>query len=58
MLCGYPPFIGKDEDEVFKANLDGKYDFNDKVWEQVSEEAKDLIKQILVPEKERITPKE
>jgi calcium-dependent protein kinase len=58
MLCGYPPFIGKDEDEVFKANLDGKYDFNDKVWEQVTEEAKDLIKQILVPEKERITPKE
>jgi len=58
MLCGYPPFIGKDEEEVFQANLDGKYDFDDKVWEQVSEEAKDLIQHILVPEKERLTPKE
>lgn len=58
MLCGYPPFIGKDEEEVFKANLDGVYDFNDKVWDEVSEEAKDLISKILVPEKERLTPKE
>lgn len=58
MLCGYPPFIGRDEDEVFKANLEGKYDFNDKVWDEVSDEAKDLIQKILVPEKERLTPKD
>jgi calcium-dependent protein kinase len=58
MLWGYPPFIGKDEDEVFQANLDGNYDFNDKVWDNVSDEAKDLISKILVPEKERLTPKE
>ena len=58
MLCGYPPFIGKDEEEVFKANLEGKYDFNDRVWDEVSDEAKDLITKILVPESERLTPKE
>ena len=58
MLCGYPPFIGKDEEEVFEANLKGEYDFNDKVWDTVSDEAKDLISKILVPEKERLTPKE
>lgn len=58
MLCGYPPFIGKDEDEVFKANLEGKYDFNDKVWDEVSEDAKDLVSHILVPEKERLSPKD
>jgi len=58
MLCGYPPFIGNDEDEVFKANLDGNYDFKDKVWDEISDDAKDLISKILVPEKERLTPKE
>jgi len=58
MLWGYPPFIGKDEEEVFRANLEGNYDFNDKVWDEVSDEAKDLISKILVPEKERLTPKE
>uniref|UniRef100_A0A7S3NRC8 non-specific serine/threonine protein kinase n=1 Tax=Euplotes crassus TaxID=5936 RepID=A0A7S3NRC8_EUPCR len=58
MLCGYPPFIGNDEEEVFKANLEGNYDFNDKVWDDISEDAKDLISKILVPEKERLTPKE
>lgn len=58
MLCGYPPFIGKDEEEVFRANLEGQYDFNDKVWDEVSEEAKDLISKMLVPEKDRLTPKE
>lgn len=58
MLWGYPPFIGRDEEEVFRANLEGKYDFNDKVWDEVSDEAKDLISKILVPEKERLSPKE
>ncbi len=58
MLCGYPPFIGNDEDEIFKANLEGNYDFNDKVWDDISDDAKDLISKILVPEKERLSPKE
>lgn len=43
---------------MFRANLEGKYDFNDKVWDEVSDEAKDLISKILVPEKERLSPKE
>lgn len=58
MLCGYPPFIGNDEEEVFKANLEGNYDFNDKVWDEISDDAKDLISKILVPEKERLSPRE
>lgn len=58
MLCGYPPFVGKDEDDIFRANLEGKYDFNDRVWDEVSDDAKDLISKILVPEKERLSPKD
>lgn len=38
--------------------MEGKYDFNDRIWDETSDEAKDLISKILVPEKERLTPKE
>lgn len=58
MLCGYPPFDGNTEEEIFKAIQTQKYDFNDDVWEQVSDEAKDLISKLLVPENERLSPKE
>ena len=58
MLWGYPPFIGRNEDEVFQANLSGDYDFKDFIWDSVSDDAKDLISKILVPEKDRITPKD
>jgi calcium-dependent protein kinase len=58
MLCGYPPFDGDTEEEIFKAIQAQKYDFNDEVWEHLSDEAKDLISKLLVPENERLSPKE
>ena len=43
MLCGYPPFYGESDQEIFEAVMDGEYDFDDEVWDEVSSEAKELI---------------
>lgn len=58
MLWGYPPFYGENDQEILEAVVTGQYDFDDEVWDEVSDLAKDLIKRLLVPEKERLTPKE
>jgi len=63
LLCGYPPFYGccggdcgwqKGEfcqtcqDQLFTCIQDGAYDFPEKDWLYVSEDAKDLIRHLLV----------
>ena len=58
MLCGYPPFDGDTEEEIMLAVQTGEYEFNDEVWDNVSDEAKDLIQKLLCPEDERLSPKE
>ena len=47
LLCGNPPFIGENNLDVIKAIKKGKYEFPSKEWCSVSEEAKDLIKNML-----------
>jgi len=51
MLCGYPPFYGESDAEILEAVLEGIYDFDDEVWDEVSEEAKDMIRGMLTDEK-------
>jgi calcium-dependent protein kinase len=58
MLCGYPPFYGESDAEILEAVLEGIYDFDDEVWDEVSEEAKDMIRGMLTDEKHRLTPKD
>jgi calcium-dependent protein kinase len=58
MLCGYPPFYGETDQEILEAIVAGEFDFDDEVWDEVSADAKDLIKKCLIGEKERISPKE
>jgi len=63
MLCGYPPFYGQCgqdcgwergescfycQDSLFQRIQDGEYDFPPDEWEHVSEQAKDLIRHLLV----------
>lgn len=57
MLCGCPPFDGEDEEETFAQIEKIEYDFDDG-FENVSEDAKDLIRNILKPESERLTLQE
>jgi calcium-dependent protein kinase len=48
MLCGKPPFYSQDEDELKNIICSMKYDFNYPEFKKISQDAKDLIKSILV----------
>lgn len=50
MLCGFPPFRSpsKDQDELFDLIIAGDYEFLSPYWDDVSQKAKDLVKNLLV----------
>jgi calcium-dependent protein kinase len=48
MLCGKPPFYSQDEEELKKKICSMKYNFNYPEFDNVSEDAKNVIKKILV----------
>jgi len=48
LLCGFPPFYGNTQKELFESISAARYDFPDPEWTNVSNEAKDFIKKILV----------
>ena len=59
LLCGKYPFSGKSEEEITKKILFDKLTFDDKLFENVSESAKDLIRKCLIRDKnKRISVKE
>jgi len=47
MLCGYPPFEGDNNKEIFKRVLQQKLEFDPEDWTKISDEAKDLISRML-----------
>ena len=47
LLCGYPPFDGEKDEDIYKQVLTGKYDFPKEEWDHVSKEAKTLIKKMI-----------
>lgn len=47
MLCGYPPFEGDNNKEIFKRVLQQKLEFDPEDWTIISDEAKDLIAMML-----------
>ena len=47
LLCGYPPFDGDNDEQIFQAIESGEFNFPKENWSQVSEEAKNLIKKML-----------
>jgi len=56
LLCGFPPFFGETPPELFKKIIECKYDFDDQAWDEVSDQAKDLIRHLLVKDpKQRFT---
>jgi serine/threonine protein kinase len=47
LLCGYPPFYGDSDNEIFESVRVGRYEFPSPEWDDISEDAKDFIKCLL-----------
>lgn len=58
LLCGYPPFFGDNNEEVFKMVQKGKFDFDGEEWDEVSDDAKDLIRKLITTPERRLTAEE
>jgi len=48
LLCGFPPFYGETQKELFEAIMSARYEFPAPEWTSISKEAKDFIRKILV----------
>jgi calcium/calmodulin-dependent protein kinase I len=53
LLCGYPPFHDDNHNALFKKIKKGKFQFDSPYWDNVSDDAKDLISQMLVVDPEK-----
>ena len=53
LLCGRFPFSGRTEEEITKKILFSKLDFNNKYFQNISENAKDLIRKCLIHDKDQ-----
>ena len=47
LLCGYPPFDGETDHEIFKAISKKKFYFPEDDWKGISDDARDLIKHMI-----------
>lgn len=48
LLGGYPPFVDNDQRKLFRAIRKGRYEFHEEYWGEISKDAKDLIRNLLV----------
>ena len=58
LLAGYPPFSGNTDKEVYNLITNIKYDFEKDRWKNISKYAKELIKNMLTPAKNRYSAKQ
>ncbi|KAK1384686.1 Calcium-dependent protein kinase 20 [Heracleum sosnowskyi] len=59
LLSGVPPFWDENEHGIFEQVLRGELDFESEPWPSISEDAKDLVKRMLVRDpKKRLTAHE
>jgi calcium-dependent protein kinase len=56
LLCGYPPFNGANDKQIIDAVLKGKFTLDEPEWDEVSEEAKDLVRKLLTLDPEKRIP--
>ena len=47
LLCGYPPFYGDSDNEIFESVRVGRYDFPSPEWDDISQDAKNFIGYLL-----------
>ncbi|KAK8791025.1 hypothetical protein WA158_005656 [Blastocystis sp. Blastoise] len=59
LLCGYPPFPTDNDATLYRRTMRGEYSFSTTEWENVSQDAKDFVKALLVVDPEhRATAKQ
>jgi len=59
LLCGFSPFLSSTQTGLFEKIIKCEYDFPDPEWTNISDEAKDFIRHLLVKDpKERWTAKQ
>ncbi|GLT96310.1 hypothetical protein SLE2022_139430 [Rubroshorea leprosula] len=59
LLCGVPPFWDETEQGIFEQVLKGELDFVSEPWPSISDDAKDLVRRMLVRDpKKRLTAHE
>lgn len=47
LLCGYPPFYDENDANLFAQILKGEFEFDSPYWDDISEEAKDFIRNLM-----------
>jgi serine/threonine protein kinase len=52
-LSGFPPFYDEDNKRLFEKIKSGRFDFPSPVWDNISQEAKDIIANLLVVDPSR-----
>ncbi len=53
LLCGYPPFNGANDKQIIEAVLKGKFTLDEPEWDDVSDDAKDIVKKLLTLDPEK-----
>mmetsp|Transcript_59659 Transcript_59659/g.158283 ORF Transcript_59659/g.158283 Transcript_59659/m.158283 type:complete len:336 (+) Transcript_59659:118-1125(+) len=48
LLCGFPPFYGDNDAQMFKKIRAGSYKFLSPYWDPISQEAKDFVGKLLI----------
>jgi serine/threonine protein kinase len=57
LLCGFPPFYHESTAQLYKQIKKGAYDFPSPYWDDISDNAKDLVRKLLcVDSAARFTP--
>ena len=51
-LSGFSPFMGDNEGETLSNIQEGEWDFDDECFDEISDNAKDFIENLLVLEQE------
>ena len=47
LLSGKPPFDGQNDQEITEKVIIGSYHFNDPIWQNISADAKGLVKSMM-----------
>ena len=53
LLCGYPPFYDENDANLFAQILKGEFEFDSPYWDDISEDAKQFIRQLMCVDVEK-----